>query len=47
MRKLVNQADIQRVTIDSKQQLDDPSMVKTLCNLRYLLVVGPCRGRTS
>ncbi|KAF2241166.1 hypothetical protein BU26DRAFT_586322 [Trematosphaeria pertusa] len=47
MRELVSQPNIQAVTIDSVERLDDPSMAETLRSLRYPLVVKPCRGGTS
>ncbi|KAF1934742.1 hypothetical protein EJ02DRAFT_416813 [Clathrospora elynae] len=47
MRELVKDPDIQAVTIDSVERLDDPCMADKLFSLRYPLVVKPCRGRTS
>ncbi|KAF2713297.1 glutathione synthetase ATP-binding domain-like protein [Pleomassaria siparia CBS 279.74] len=47
MRNVVHEVNIQAVTLDNVEQLDDPSLIETLGALRYPLVVKPCRGMTS
>jgi biotin carboxylase len=47
MRNIVVQPGIQTMTLDSVKCLDDPSMTERLSNLRYPVVVKPCRGLTS
>lgn len=47
MRKVVHENNIQAVSLDSVQQLDDADIAEMLKTLQYPMVVKPCRGMTS
>ncbi|KAH8131305.1 hypothetical protein LI328DRAFT_161136 [Trichoderma asperelloides] len=47
MRKVVHESNIQAVSLDNVQQLDDPDIAEILKTLQYPMVVKPCRGMTS
>lgn len=47
MRKLLGETNIQALTLDSAEQLDDPTMTEKLKGLQYPLVVKPCRAKMS
>ncbi|KAK2821812.1 hypothetical protein FQN49_007649 [Arthroderma sp. PD_2] len=47
MRKVVNDTNIQALSLDSTDQLNDPAVVKSLMTLQYPLVVKPSYGRAS
>jgi biotin carboxylase len=47
MRKITNAAGMQTLHLQSGQTLDDPDLADSLAELRYPMVIKPCRGQFS
>ncbi|PVH90584.1 hypothetical protein DM02DRAFT_620949 [Periconia macrospinosa] len=47
MRKVVENTNVQALSLNKMTQLDDPAMAKKLAALRYPLIVKPAYGRSS